>query len=304
MEDNFLAFFGHLNIDVVMRVPSLPSRGSVNIQRHEENFGGTAGNFAIIASSLGIPFHLYSAVSRNSHGKFLEFLKSRNIDTDHISISGDFGPICYSATDGRDQVYYIYQGPMDKPFSREVLKSGSKYRWIHLGTGPQDDYMNIAENMEGRKVFDPGQEISYRYSRDNIIRMVSATSLWILNEHELSVASKIVGVPEDEITSMAPETIVTRGARGSTVYGPHGRTEIRSRKSDVVFDTIGAGDAYRAGFYLGIYKGLDTVHSCAVGSIVSGLAVQKPLLDFKYSALDIFKILKAEEDEIIIAQND
>jgi 6-phosphofructokinase 1/ribokinase len=304
MEENFLAFFGHLNIDVVMRVPSLPCRGSVNIQRHEENYGGTAGNFAVVASSLGVPFHLYSAVSQNSHGKFLEFLDSRDIDTEHIHISGDYGPICYSATDGKDQVYYIYQGPMDEPFSKAVLKEDSEYRWIHLGTGPQDDYINVAENIKGKKVFDPGQEISYRYSRDDIIRMASASSLWILNEHELSVASKILGVPEGQVIDMTPETIVTRGASGSTLYGPNGRTEIKSRKSKVVFDTIGAGDAYRAGFYLGIYRGLDTAHSCAVGSIVSGLAVQKPLREFNYTASDIFDIFHSEAEDLIIPQKD
>ena len=304
MEENFLAFFGHLNIDVVMRVPSLPCRGSVNIQRHEENYGGTAGNFSVVASSLGVPFHLYSAVSQNSHGKFLEFLDSRNIDTEHIHISGDYGPICYSATDGKDQVYYIYQGPMDGPFSKAVLKEDSEYRWIHLGTGPQDDYINVAENIKGKKVFDPGQEISYRYSRDDIIRMTSASSLWILNEHELSVASKILGVPEGQVIDMTPETIVTRGASGSTLYGPNGRTEIKSRKSKVVFDTIGAGDAYRAGFYLGIYRGLDTAHSCAVGSIVSGLAVQKPLREFNYTASDIFDIFQSEAEDLIIPQKD
>ena len=304
MEENFLAFFGHLNIDVVMRVPSLPCRGSVNIQHHEENYGGTAGNFAVVASSLGVPFHLYSAVSQNSHGKFLEFLDSRNIDIEHIYISGDYGPICYSATDGKDQVYYIYQGPMDEPFSKAVLKEDSEYRWIHLGTGPQDDYINVAENIKGKKVFDPGQEISYRYSRDDIIRMASASSLWILNEHELSVASKILGVPEGQVIGMTPETIVTRGASGSTLYGPNGRTEIKSRKSKVVFDTIGAGDAYRAGFYLGIYRGLDMAHSCAVGSIVSGLAVQKPLREFNYTASDIFDIFHSEAEDLIIPQKD
>ena len=304
MEENFLAFFGHLNIDVVMRVPSLPCRGSVNIQRHEENYGGTAGNFSVVASSLGVPFHLYSAVSQNSHGKFLEFLDSRNIDTEHIHISGDYGPICYSATDGKDQVYYIYQGPMDEPFSKAVFKEDSEYRWIHLGTGPQDDYINVAENTKGKKVFDPGQEISYRYSRDDIIRMASASSLWILNEHELSVASKILGVPEEQVIDMTPETIVTRGASGSTLYGPQGRTEIKSRKSEVVFDTIGAGDAYRAGFYLGIYRGLDMAHSCAVGSIVSGLAVQKPLQEFNYTASDIFDIFQSEAEDLIIPQKD
>lgn len=304
MEENFLAFFGHLNIDVVMRVPSLPCRGSVNIQHHEENYGGTAGNFAIIAASLGVPFHLYSAVSRNSHGTFLDFLKARNIDTEHISISGDYGPICYSATDGKEQVYYIYQGPMDNAFSQNVLKKYSRYRWIHLGTGPQDDYINVAENTAGKKVFDPGQEISYRYSRDDIMRMASASSLWILNEHELSVASEIVGLPQEEIIRMTPETIVTRGASGSTLYGHDGRTEIRSRKSDVVFDTIGAGDAYRAGFYLGIYRGLDTAHSCAVGSIVSGLAVKKPLREFKYTASEVFHIFESEADDMIIPQKD
>ena len=304
MEENFLAFFGHLNIDVVMRVPSLPCRGSVNIQHHEENFGGTAGNFAVIASSLGVPFHLYSAVSQNSHGKFLEFLESRNIDTEHIHISGDYGPICYSATDGKDQVYYIYQGPMDEPFSKAVLNEDSEYSWIHLGTGPQNDYINVAENTKGKKVFDPGQEISYRYSRADIIRMASASSLWILNEHELSVASKILGVPEEQVIGMTPETIVTRGASGSTLYGPEGRTEIKSRKSRVVFDTIGAGDAYRAGFYLGIYRELDAAHSCAVGSIVSGLAVQKPLREFKYTASDIFGVFESEAEDMIIPQKD
>ena len=76
-----LAFFGHVNIDVVLVTPDLHRQGSSEVTAVREEFGGTAGNFAIVASRIGVSFDLYGAISRSTHARYIEFLKSLGIDT-------------------------------------------------------------------------------------------------------------------------------------------------------------------------------------------------------------------------------
>lgn len=304
MPQNFLAFFGHLNIDVVMRVPELPCKGSVNILRHQENYGGTAGNFAMVAASLGVPFHIFSAVSPESHRGYLQFLSSRGIDISHVYRGGDYGPVCYSATNGQDQVYYVYQGPMSSSFSGKVLREGEEYRYVHIGTGPPEDYIEVAESMKGTKVFDPGQELSYRYSREILMRFFDVADMVILNELEFHKAQEISGSDAETLKEKIPLLIVTGGSKGSRIFRDSEEIIVKAVKPERIYDTIGAGDAFRAGLYLGLYRGMDVVESAAIGSIVAGNAVSQPIVDFRMSGREAFESYRKIGESLMTLRKD
>ena len=66
----FLAFIGHINMDIVLRVSAIGNLVSTPVSEASEVFGGTAGNFAMISSVLGYPFDIISIVSEISHTSF------------------------------------------------------------------------------------------------------------------------------------------------------------------------------------------------------------------------------------------
>lgn len=298
MSSSFLAFFGHVNIDVSIRVPVLPKVGSINATGVSENYGGTAGNFAMVANRLGLDFDLYSAVSTKSHSSYLSYMKESGISTDHLTITGEsYGPVVYITSDGNDQVAYIFQGPMEK--WEPSLDKGKEYKWVHISTGPPEGYSGLLSSMGGsRFVFDPGQEIHYRYSGEEASRFMERADLFIGNDAEMEKLSSLTGMSVDDIVSSVGTAIITRGTRGITLMGKEGNSDFSILPARKVHDTIGAGDSFRAGFYYGLSRGMGMQDAIGLGAVVSSRAVEEPMTSFRLSGPEAEALYRDNREKI------
>lgn len=278
----FLAFFGHLNIDVQMSVPKLPGYGeSVSVKSVSENFAGTAGNFAFVANSLGLKFDLYSAVSKNTHSEFIKILKDRKINVNHIKIyNEDFGPICYLPSDGNEQIAYMYQGPIYKWNPTDHFEYDN-YEYLHIGTGPADEYIKIVDkNSKSKVIFDPGQEIWYVYDKEKAIEMVNKSYIIIMNNKEFNYLLKLTGKTKDEILDNVKYIIVTQGKNGTVLYSKNNDEHFPSLKASNIYDTIGAGDSFIAGFYSSIFNNYSIEDSVIIGNITASYAIRSKIIEF------------------------
>jgi 6-phosphofructokinase 1/ribokinase len=283
VKEPFLAYFGHVNIDVIMRVKSLPRHGSVGVEGMSEVYGGTAGNFAMVSSKLGLGFDLYSAVSSSTHREYLEKLQKMGVDTGQVAVQDTgMGPMCYIVSDGSDQIAYVYQGPMDawKP-SLKFRNNG--YRYVHFSTGPAEEYLKIAQEVSGDSyiVFDPSQELSYRWSRSTLKSMLDISDLFIGNLREIELLRNMTGLGVPEITAMGTDVIATLGERGSTLYTKNTRTDIPPYAAGEPRDSVGAGDSFRAGLYFGLSMGKSMRESMAIASVVAAESIQDGIGAFK-----------------------
>ena len=285
---------------MVINVSRIPAEGSINVNSVREVYGGTAGNFSMVASSLGLPFDLYSAVSEITHSSYLEFLSSRGVDISNILVDrNDRGPICYAASTGAEQVYFIYQGPMNRNFLTAKFRTDVEYNYLHLGTGDPSDLMFALDNGTYRNaVFDPGQELSYRYNRDQIMKFARKCRMAIFNDVEYRQIREITGI--DEAGMLFPNLIVTHGKHGSTVREGNTVTEVKTLPAETVHDTVGAGDAFRAGVYLGLNDGLGLAEAAAMGSIVSSLAIGAPMSEFPYSGDQVRNMFREKKNELLV----
>lgn len=301
MQDKFLAVFGHVAIDVTMKVDSIPTHGSVSIRKYEENFGGTAGNMAMVASRLRVPFDLFTAVSSRTHGPYIDFLSGIGTDTSHLVVeSSDSGPIGYAVTTGEEQVYYFYQGPMDKPLAGRIDFDPSSYSYIHLGTGLPSDYLYYLDGMKhSRIVFDPGQEIAYRYDREKLEPLLENSYLTIMNKAEEEVAVGMLGTDREDLRGRCRNLIITRGSAGATYYSGGESTDLASLKIENPHDTIGAGDAYRAGFYFGLTQKLDLLDSAVMGAVIASEAIRKPFTEFNLSASRAMALYEEKRSKVL-----
>jgi len=284
-----LAFFGHLNIDVQMSVKRLPQYGeSVDVKALSENFAGTAGNFAFIANSLGLSFDLYSAISKNTHSKFIEILKDRNINIDNIKIfNNDMGPICYLPSDGSEQIAYMYQGPIEKWEPSKYFEYDN-YEYLHIGTGPVNEYMKIVnKNKKSKVVFDPGQEIWYMYNKENAMEMIDKSYMIIMNNNEFNYLLKITDETRGDLLKRVKYIIVTTGSEGTILYSNNCEKKFKSIHTDKIYDTIGAGDSFRAGLYSGIFNNYSIDDSIIMGNITASYAIRNKIIEFnmKYNEL-------------------
>lgn len=301
MTSSFLAFFGHINIDVSIRVPNLPKVGSVNATGVAENFGGTAGNFAIVAGKLGLDFDLYSAVSPKTHSEYLDYLASLGLDTSHISVMKDsYGPVCYITSDGKDQVAYIYQGPMDTWDPSRTFGGNPGYQWVHFSTGLPGEYSKLFKHIEGSKVaFDPGQEIHYRYNREMVLKFIDRADLFIGNEAEYSKLQELSGMDSGQIESLIDTLIITKGQDGVFVFNNGERYEYSIMQAEKVHDTIGAGDSFRAGFYYGMWKRMGIRDSVVMGIIASSKAIELPITQFSINGQELQELFKSNHGHIL-----
>ncbi len=286
----FLAFFGHINIDVKISVPRLPLKEeSVGVNNVSNEFAGTAGNFAFVANALGVEFDLYSKVGSVTHMDYIKELNKRGINTEHIEIDDSIGPICYIPTDGNEQVAYMYQGPMDSWKPSETFNYD--YKYIHLGTGPSDEYEKIArENKKSKVVFDPGQEIWYLYNKDKIINIMSRSYISMFNKNEFNYLKSLTGLSEYDLSDLCDYIIVTMGSDGASVFHNKNEFHVPAVKPDFIYDTIGAGDSFRAGFYLGIQKNYNINDSVLIGNIVASMAIRKRIIEFSENKNNVIKI--------------
>ncbi len=301
MQNNFLAFFGHVVMDVTIRVDRLPTIGTVGVNKMEQNFGGTAGNFAMVAAKLGYPFHLFSAVSLKTHSDYIAFLEKIGADTSHLVLDmEDMGPIGYAVTTGEEQIFYFYQGPMGHPIHDRLNIKSLDYRYVHFGTGLPEDYMKFSKmTQNSRIVFDPGQEISYRYNAENLEPLLETAYLTILNNSEYEKAASILGVSGEDFLESYKNLIVTEGKKGSTFYSNGKFKSFPALVVEKPYDTIGAGDAFRAGFYYGLYLGKDIDDSIIMGSITSSQALKKPFRDFSLNGAQIQELYDKHRENLL-----
>ena len=301
MQNDFLAFFGHVVMDVTLRVDRLPTVGTVGVNKMEQNFGGTAGNFALVAARLGYPFHLFSAVSLKTHSDYIEFLKEIKADTTHLVIdSEDMGPIGYAVTTGEEQIFYFYQGPMGHSLYDRFNVKSLKYEYVHFGTGLPEDYIKLSRLANSsRIVFDPGQEISYRYDAENLEPLLKIAYLTILNKSESEKAAAILGISAENLVDRCNRLIVTEGKKGSKLYSNGKVQSFPALVEENPYDTIGAGDAFRAGFYYGLNLSKNIEDSIIMGTITSSHALKKPFREFDLDGGQIQDLYEKNRESLL-----
>jgi 6-phosphofructokinase 1/ribokinase len=289
----FLAFFGHLNIDVSISVNTLPKPGEAQgIRDLKEQFAGTAGNFAYVANSLGLEFDLYSVAGGSSHIQYIEQLKKLGIDIEHVNIIPDkMGPICYIPSDGREQMAYMFQGPMDD-WEPSKYFSYNNYKYINIGTGPVKEYMKIVgEEKSANITFDPGQEIWYTYSKENAKYMVDHSHMIIMNKKEFDHLKEMIDMDDRDINRIVKRIVITDGANGAMLMENGSYLRIPGFPAEHVNDTVGAGDSFRAGLYTALYHGMDIKNSIMFGNITAARAIENNISQFHLAFQDVSNIL-------------
>jgi sugar/nucleoside kinase (ribokinase family) len=273
---NFLCILGHVNTDIIYSVPRLPEKGlSINTISVSERFGGTAGNMAINAAMLGIPTALGTYIGYDFSEEFTRMLIAAGIDVyDTIKLRGHRTPRCHIFDDGTEQSYVIEQGAMAAegryPLWRHAIASSS---YVHVSTGDPLRYLSA---LKGRRYnFDPGQEISYRYTPSVLKRMMRGCDIFFCNRIELQHAARLLKLSRaEEIWRYCRAAICTEGARGAVIISKDGMRRIRAVKTRKVEGTVGAGDAFRAGFYAAFFHDMDMEAAVEVGNTMASLHIE------------------------------
>ncbi len=280
---NFLGVFGHVILDYIMTLESLPEPNtSVQILGRERFFGGTGGNIARIAARLGVPTALASFVGGDFPREYRDALAAEGVDLSDLRVvRGVPTPTAWIFSDRRgNQVAIVDQGPMKRAGRYGVLRhSVESSQVVHIGTGRPEYYEKVAAlaaKLGKRIACDPSQEIHYVYRPATFRRLLARAQLFFGNEAEMKRALSFMRRRQPaDLLEWVDVVVMTRGAKGSTILSGEGRIEIPVIRSRKVADVTGAGDAYRAGFYAGLSRGLDLRRCGLLGAAVAGFVIEK-----------------------------
>lgn len=281
MQRPFLCVYGHTNLDYIMSLGEFPPKNtSVNILEKKRYFGGTAANVATIAASLGVPTALASFIGPDFPPEFRSLMEAKGVDLGDLKVvEGYETSTVWIVSDSRhDQIAYVYQGPMGTMDDQDVVTDKAELaQHVHIMTGRPDYYLRVMRKMKGRKIsFDPAQEIHHVWDAERFRTACSLCDVFFANENEMRTAMKYLGLGRpEEMLDIVPMVIRTQGAKGSIICTKEGDVEIPAVKARGVVDTTGCGDAFRAGFYAGLYRKMKPRECGIIGSAAASFVIEQ-----------------------------
>ena len=258
-----LLIAGHVNVDRFLTVSTFPAPDrTVPVSSTRIALGGPAANLARIASGYGVRSGIVATIGDGFPEEFLEELVRAQVDVRSLErVAGRSTPTCYITVDRRGgQRTLIDQGPMGSsvggPLDEDILR---EYSWLHVTTGPPDRHLRLIRQARaaGLKVaVDPAQEIHYRWDSRRFATLLDEAEILFGNRSEIARAVRLAGARDPrDLLSRVPTIVRTEGASGATAFTRDSRLHVRAPRLRAVRSLVGAGDAFRGGFYSGWFAG-------------------------------------------------
>jgi len=276
----FLTVYGHVSIDQILSLKEFPQvNTSVDILSKKRHLGGTGANIATIAAALGTPTAISSCVGEDFPSKYWDFMESRGLIMDELVMleEQETSTALIINNQHHDQITYFFQGPLGNADPGKAMTSmAARSEHVHFSTGNPHYYLKAMDVLDskGKKIaLDPAQEVHRIWDSKTFGEAIAYADILFSNEHELS--SMLAYLEVDGTEDIPVDAIVlTRGARGSSVILNGEAHDIPAAAADRVIDTTGAGDAFRAGLYTGLYRGHDILDAAAVAAATASFVVE------------------------------
>lgn len=252
---------------------------SVLIDKLEETRGGVGVNICYNLAQLDDKPILLGSVG-NDNADYVDELKDRGINTDHVHISSLPTASFSVITDSENnQVGGFYPGAMLDADTLTVDTWQNQDALVVIAAHAPDAMRKQTEDCKRLNIkymYDPGQQVT-NLSGDDMLAGVTGAEIIAANDYEMGVLCEKAGITAQEIKAKTPVVVTTFGAEGSVIEGTATTEPIKvpAAKPDEVLDPSGAGDSYRAGFLHGYLRQWELRACAQLGSVWSSFIVEK-----------------------------
>jgi sugar/nucleoside kinase (ribokinase family) len=305
---------GNWLIDHIKLIDALPQPECLaNIRAHEQSGGGSPCNVLFSLAGCGVSFPLIAAglVGKDEAGAWLlAECKRRKIDAKHLgtakAAATGFTDVMTEPAGGR-RTFFHHRGASAHWTGEDLDFTKLKVKHFHLGHLMVMDALDAADKTHGTKAakllasavgagvktsVDIVTEQGNRFA-EVVPPALKFTDYLIINEHE---AGKITGFKVREADGRL-DTVTLRHAAGAllqqgvrelvVLHFPEGAFA-RTRKGDDVWQSsvklpaklivgsVGAGDAFCAGFLLGVHEGWEIKRCLETGVCVAAASLTDP----------------------------
>jgi ribokinase len=308
---------GHILYDTRSYVNEFPKPDRMSFVKGiiKHSIGGSATNVVCNLSKLGFKTAIIAKVGADDHGKYLiDQLKELKVSSRFVKVNKE-SPTGVSMVviqkDGEPLLFEMLGA--NEPIRKEDVSVEAIRNSGHLHmSGSTLSVLAYAASLAkrfGKTVsFDPGRSKS-QMGFKMLLPILKNVDILITNKVELGRVASMSGKHPGEIlhfleSKMNGKTIIVKGGGGDTIVQSKGKRFSVSTLNVKIVDTIGAGDAFTAGFLSKFIDGKDleecTRFANACGSLkvtregAAGLPAKKEVQSFYRGVRDEMRVKKAD----------
>ncbi|RMD66740.1 carbohydrate kinase family protein [Candidatus Pacearchaeota archaeon] len=245
--------------------------------------GGGGTNTAVAFSRLGMKTAFLGKLGRDTNAKLiLEELKANRIG--FIGKQGDepTGMSVIIDSKRHNRTIFTYKGANESVAKGDVNLRKLKTKWLYFSAAvgkalkTQAWIARWAKARGIRLAYNPSSYITQNPSKE-VFEILRNTEVLILNDEEASQLTKRTGKDVFRVLhSLGPKVVcVTSGPKGNAVCDGQMVCLTSSRKVKLV-ERTGAGDAFAAGFVVGMERFNDVLEASKLGTLNAESVIQKP----------------------------
>jgi ribokinase len=280
---------GSINLDLVASTDRIPQVGETVIGRTFTTFfGGKGANQAVAVARLGYPVSMIGSVGNDAFGTQLRSgLAEAGVNTDHVeTVEGSSGTaLIITGPNGENSIVVVpganaHVTPKSLERAAPLLKqAGFILVQLEIPLETVEYLAEFAERYDIPFMLDPAPA---RELPASLLRRVSwltpnETETRELLKANLDDNEQSANAAADQLLSRGVKNVVLKlGSRGCVVaQGSQSKERIPAFSVNAV-DTTAAGDAFNAGFAVGLISGYSAFESGVFASAVAGLSVTRP----------------------------
>lgn len=280
---------GDANVDLISSVESLPAEGEeANVRRLEMHLGGSAANVAVGASRLGVKSGLVGKIGVDLFGRFLsKRLRKEGVDISQLRVGDEAssGLIFSMITKDGERTMFAFRGAnvylSPEEIDESYIKSAKMFHLSGYSLLRNPQRKAALKALEAARKgglsvsLDPGL-LTSKEAAHHVRSILKHMNQIFLNTSE---AEQLIGAPPKsaarKLLKLGPQIVVLKlGARGCFVLTEKKRVSATAFNVRAV-DTTGAGDAFDAGFLVGLEEKWDLERIAQFANAVGALQVKK-----------------------------
>jgi ribokinase len=280
---------GSINLDLVVGADRIPQVGETIIGNSFSTFyGGKGANQAVAAAKLGYPVSMVGNVGNDAFGAQLRNgLEDAGVDTTYVNTVEGASGVALITTGRRGENNIVVVPGANGHLTPKLLekaatileRAGFLLAQLEIPIETVDYLAQFAEQHDIPLMLDPAPA---RELSGTLLRRVS----WITpNETETAELLRTNFENGDQGSYAAAErlldygvknVLLKLGSRGCLIaQGTLAKERVPAFSVDAV-DTTAAGDAFNAGFAVGLMRGSTVARSAVFASAVAAISVTRP----------------------------
>lgn len=239
--------------------------------------GGVGANIAFGMGVLGAQPLLVGAVGPD-FADYRSWLERHGVDCSavHVSEVAQTARFVCTTDSDQNQIASFYPGAMSEARTIELAPLGALDLVI---VGPNDPEAMLRHTEECRVagipfVADPSQQLA-SMDADTIRTLIDGAAYLFTNEYEAALTESKTGWSSDEILQRVGTRVTTLGAKGAKVErAGEPAVQITTPAEERKADPTGVGDAFRAGYVVGLSWGLGAERCAQVGATLATYVIE------------------------------